>query len=97
MYTESHCARRWNALMAPGTGDVKAELAQEAAEYFGSTVDQILPRVATAGARFKNEWQDRRPDPLYDVMMPGSIGSRLAAAYRHLKPRRPAAERADVR
>jgi len=63
MYTESHCARRWNALMAPGTGDVKAELAQEAAEYFGSTVDQILARVATAGARFKNEWQDRRPDP----------------------------------
>jgi SAM-dependent methyltransferase len=63
MYTEAACAERWRAAMAPRTGDVKAELVAEAAEYFGLTPAQVLARIDGAAERFKHEWQERVRDP----------------------------------
>ncbi len=63
MYTQSECEARWKALMAPRTGDVRAELVAEAAEYFGWSTDAVLARIADAGERFKAEWQQHVTDP----------------------------------
>ena len=63
MYTESGCADRWKALMAPRTGDVRGELVAEAAEYFGLTADRVLDRMKNAAERFKDEWQQHVSDP----------------------------------
>jgi SAM-dependent methyltransferase len=63
MYTESNCAERWNTLMAPTSGDVKAELVREAAEYFGLTTAQVLARMENAADQFKSEWLQHQPNP----------------------------------
>jgi 2-polyprenyl-3-methyl-5-hydroxy-6-metoxy-1,4-benzoquinol methylase len=49
--------------MAPASGDVKAELEQEAAEYFGVSRADVQARIAAAKDQFKREWQQRVSDP----------------------------------
>lgn len=63
MYTEASCAERWNALMAPTSGDVKTDLIAEASEYLGLTPNEVVGRIANAAERFKGEWQRDRPNP----------------------------------
>src|SRR3954451_567037 len=46
MHDESSYSARWAALMAPRTGNIAAELMDEAAEYFGRAPDEVLDDIA---------------------------------------------------
>jgi 2-polyprenyl-3-methyl-5-hydroxy-6-metoxy-1,4-benzoquinol methylase len=54
---------RWTALMAPQSGDILTDLLQEAAEFFGITVDEARARAAQATEAFAEEWSARKVDP----------------------------------
>jgi 2-polyprenyl-3-methyl-5-hydroxy-6-metoxy-1,4-benzoquinol methylase len=49
-------AEAWTRLMAPRTGNVRSELVQEAADFFGIHVDDAWQRLKGAGDRFRHEW-----------------------------------------
>jgi SAM-dependent methyltransferase len=54
---EQHAlADSWTGLMAPRTGDVRAELVQEAADFLGISEDVAWERLRGAGDRFREEW-----------------------------------------
>lgn len=63
IYSEPACLKRWVALMAPRTGNLKQELTLELSEYFGSPVDEIEAALADATVRFTEEWRRRVVDP----------------------------------
>lgn len=46
----------WNRIIAPRTGDVRADLVRDAAEFLGIPVDEAWRRLAGAGDRFREEW-----------------------------------------
>lgn len=52
----SQLATTWRDIQAPATGDIRAELVQEAAEYLGLKVDDAWDRLRGAGERFAQEW-----------------------------------------
>ena len=52
----SSLAKEWNRIIAPRTGDVRADLVQDAAEFLGIPVDAAWERLAGAGDRFREEW-----------------------------------------
>src|SRR5690349_15205093 len=49
-------AREWARILAPRTGDVLAELVEEAAEFLGLSVADAWRRLDGARDRFKDEW-----------------------------------------
>jgi 2-polyprenyl-3-methyl-5-hydroxy-6-metoxy-1,4-benzoquinol methylase len=49
-------AQCWIEQMAPRTGDVRAELVAEAAEFLGIPLDVSWHRLKDAGQRFRDEW-----------------------------------------
>jgi SAM-dependent methyltransferase len=49
-------AGAWTRLMAPDSGDVRAALVQEAAEFLGLSRDDAWQRLQGAGLRFRDEW-----------------------------------------
>jgi len=57
-----HLASEWAQTLAPGTGDVRAQLVREAAEFLGVTVDEAWQRLEGAPERFKDEWIQSRID-----------------------------------
>jgi 2-polyprenyl-3-methyl-5-hydroxy-6-metoxy-1,4-benzoquinol methylase len=54
---------RWRAALAPRTGDVRRELALEAAEYLGLSVDETQKRIERSGTDFPDEWNRLVTDP----------------------------------
>ena len=48
--------RRWRRALAPGTGDIRATLVREAAEYLGLSVHEANRRVDRSGAEMTDEW-----------------------------------------
>ena len=54
---------RWRAALAPRTGDVRRDLALEAAEYLGAPLDEIEHRIDRSGEDFPAEWQRMVSDP----------------------------------
>jgi 2-polyprenyl-3-methyl-5-hydroxy-6-metoxy-1,4-benzoquinol methylase len=52
-------AEEWTRINAPVTGDVRAELVHEAAEFLGIPVEESWLRLGGATARFREEWEDR--------------------------------------
>jgi SAM-dependent methyltransferase len=49
-------AQAWSTLQAPVTGDVRAELVLEAAEFLGLSPHDARARLQGAGERFREEW-----------------------------------------
>jgi SAM-dependent methyltransferase len=49
-------AREWTRIVAPQTGDARAELAREAADFLGMPFQDAMERLAGAGERFRQEW-----------------------------------------
>ena len=47
---------RWKAALAPRTGDIRRELASEAAEYLGLSLEETLQRVEQSATDFPDEW-----------------------------------------
>jgi SAM-dependent methyltransferase len=63
---EPTLAAEWTRLMAPRTGDIRAELVGEAAEFLGLSVGEASDRARGAGERFRAEWVrtvGNSPDP----------------------------------
>jgi SAM-dependent methyltransferase len=54
---------RWQAALAPRTGDIRRELTMEAAEYLGISFDEAAQRVESSGNDFLNEWLVGVSDP----------------------------------
>ena len=54
---------RWRAALAPRTGDIRYELALEAAEYLGLPVEDTLQRIERSATEFPAEWDRMVPDP----------------------------------
>jgi 2-polyprenyl-3-methyl-5-hydroxy-6-metoxy-1,4-benzoquinol methylase len=54
---------RWRAALAPRTGDVQRELALEAAEYLGLSLEETLQRIEKSGTDFPEEWNRMVTDP----------------------------------
>jgi 2-polyprenyl-3-methyl-5-hydroxy-6-metoxy-1,4-benzoquinol methylase len=54
---------RWRAAMAPRTGDVRRDLAMEAAEYLGLTLEETLRRIEESATDFPAEWKRLVTDP----------------------------------
>jgi SAM-dependent methyltransferase len=52
---------RWRRLFAPRTGDLRTELAGEAATYLGLPVASVLTLFDGATERFAEEWRQRMP------------------------------------
>jgi 2-polyprenyl-3-methyl-5-hydroxy-6-metoxy-1,4-benzoquinol methylase len=50
-------AARWRAALAPRTGDVRAELTMEAAEFLGIPIEDARRRVDRSGEDFADEWR----------------------------------------
>ena len=46
----------WTRLMAPASGDIRADLVTEAADFLGISVSDAWNRLRGAGARFNDEW-----------------------------------------
>jgi 2-polyprenyl-3-methyl-5-hydroxy-6-metoxy-1,4-benzoquinol methylase len=63
IYAKDRCADRWTRALAPRTGDLRAELTLELADYFRRPVDQIETQLAGATERFTDEWCRRVADP----------------------------------
>lgn len=55
--------RRWRSVFAPRTGDLKLELGEELAEYFGSSLESVLQQMSSGKERFALEWIGKRVDP----------------------------------
>jgi SAM-dependent methyltransferase len=60
---EQSLASMWTSVMAPGSGDVRTELVQEAAEYLSIPIEEAWRRHRGAGERFREEWLRTVPDP----------------------------------
>jgi SAM-dependent methyltransferase len=56
-------AADWASLMAPRSGDVRAELVDEAAEFLGMPVADAWQRLRGAGERFRQEWLNTVANP----------------------------------
>ena len=54
--TEAVLANAWAQLIAPDSGDVRATLVKEAADFLGITVNDAWDRLRGAGDRFRQEW-----------------------------------------
>jgi 2-polyprenyl-3-methyl-5-hydroxy-6-metoxy-1,4-benzoquinol methylase len=54
---------RWRAALAPRTGDVRRDLALEAAEYLRVPLDEVEKRIDRSGEDFPAEWQRMVTDP----------------------------------
>lgn len=54
---------RWRAALAPGTGDIRLDLASEAAEYLGLSVEDALHRIEQSATEFPAEWNRMVSDP----------------------------------
>ena len=48
--------RRWRRALAPGSGDVRATLVREAAEYLGLTLDEVERSIDRSGPELNEEW-----------------------------------------
>lgn len=57
------CEARWRAALAPRTGDVRRDLALDAAEYLGLPLDETLGRIDRSGTDFLEEWKRMVTDP----------------------------------
>src|SRR5437588_2486996 len=56
-------ADAWARLIAPRTGDVRAELVQDAAEFLGISIDAAWNDLRGATDRFRDEWVRTVDDP----------------------------------
>jgi len=54
---------RWRAALAPRTGEIRRELALEAAEYLGMSFEETLQRIERSGMDFPDEWKRMVTDP----------------------------------
>ena len=54
---------RWRAALAPRTGEIRRELALEAAEYLGLSFEETLQRIERSGMDFPDEWKRLVTDP----------------------------------
>lgn len=54
---------RWRAALAPRTGDIRHELALEAAEYLGLSVEEAQQRIERSATDFPAEWDRMVTDP----------------------------------
>jgi len=54
---------RWRAALAPRTGEIRRELALEAAEYLGLSFEETLQRIERSGIDFDAEWKRMVTDP----------------------------------
>ncbi len=54
---------RWRAALAPRTGEIRRELALEAAEYLGLSFEETLQRIERSGMDFPDEWKRMVTDP----------------------------------
>lgn len=54
---------RWRAALAPRTGDIRRELASEAAEYLGLSLEDTLQRIEQSATDFPDEWNRMVTDP----------------------------------
>jgi SAM-dependent methyltransferase len=54
---------RWRAALAPRTGDIRRELALEAAEYLGLSLEETERRIERSGEDFPAEWKRMVTDP----------------------------------
>jgi 2-polyprenyl-3-methyl-5-hydroxy-6-metoxy-1,4-benzoquinol methylase len=54
---------RWRAALAPRTGDIRRELAAEAAEYLGLSLEDTLQRIDQSATAFPDEWNRMVSDP----------------------------------
>lgn len=52
-------AGRWRRLFAPRTGDLRLEMAEEAARYLGLPIARVLELFDGAARRFADEWRER--------------------------------------
>jgi len=55
--------QRWRGALAPRTGDIRRELALEAAEYLGLSFEEALQRIERSGTDFPAEWNRMVTDP----------------------------------
>ena len=62
-YSETQLAAQWRQAIAPRTGDLRAELLEEAAAFLGISVDDAWDRLRGAGDRFRAEWRQVVSDP----------------------------------
>ena len=51
-------AKEWSRLVAPQTGDVRADLVREAADFLGIPLQDAWDRLHGATERFRDEWLD---------------------------------------
>src|SRR5262245_46352677 len=63
MYTEADCESRLTKILAPRTGDLRAELILELSEYFGRTPAEMEQQLTGATERFTDEWKEHVADP----------------------------------
>lgn len=54
---------RWRAALAPRSGDIRRELASEAAEYLGLPIEDTLQRIEQSATDFPAEWNRMVTDP----------------------------------
>jgi SAM-dependent methyltransferase len=62
--TQSQLAREWTRIIAPASGDVRAELVGEAAGFLGIPIEESWKRLGGAGERFRQEWTRTVADPM---------------------------------
>src|SRR5262249_126531 len=62
LYTEAACIERRTRLLAPRTGDIRAELILELREYSGLDTNEIEDRLHGATQRFSDEWRRQEVD-----------------------------------
>jgi 2-polyprenyl-3-methyl-5-hydroxy-6-metoxy-1,4-benzoquinol methylase len=56
-YTRARCAERWNAALAPRTGDAGQEIILEVAEYLGMPLEAVRSSMDDATTAFTEEWR----------------------------------------
>jgi 2-polyprenyl-3-methyl-5-hydroxy-6-metoxy-1,4-benzoquinol methylase len=56
----------WTREVAPKRGDIHGELLEDAAAFFGISLQEARERARDAGERFRAEWQTTAPDPTDD-------------------------------
>lgn len=62
-------AAEWNRLMAPRSGDIRADLVHEAAEFLGIPTAEAWDRLRGAGERFRAEWLATVGDPTDETLL----------------------------
>jgi SAM-dependent methyltransferase len=56
-YTRAGCSDRWNATLAPNTGDAAQALIAEVAEYLNLPLEEVQAAMANATTAFTTEWR----------------------------------------